>query len=123
MEKRGSLDKERYLFIYTRKKLEFHSKMSLVYCLMGLEGGCKSTPNTLYTSNDVRAVDAGVGNRLISTTGSCIRYSDLFGNFAVLPEVVVRITFHGCVPNVFMASALFFGGPCQDGDHGGRIEL
>ena len=68
MEKRGSLDKERYLFIYTKKKLELHSKMSIVYCLMGLEEGCKSTPNTLYTSNDVRAVDAGVGNvwRLMS---------------------------------------------------------
>ena len=45
MAKRTLFDKDRYLFIYIRKRLEFHSKMSLIYCLMDFEGGCKSTPN------------------------------------------------------------------------------
>ena len=39
-----SLDKERCISIYTRKKLGLHSKICLIYCLMGLERGCKSTP-------------------------------------------------------------------------------
>ena len=45
-KKRIPLDKERYLFIYTKKKLGLHSKIDIIYCLMGLEGVCKSTPNT-----------------------------------------------------------------------------
>ncbi|WZY69888.1 hypothetical protein YC2023_002128 [Brassica napus] len=45
MEKKRSFDKESCISIYTKKKLGLHSKMSLVYCLMGLEVGCKSTPN------------------------------------------------------------------------------
>ncbi|WZY78128.1 hypothetical protein YC2023_024512 [Brassica napus] len=42
---RRRVQSQKYLFIYTRKKLELHNKMSLIYCLMDLEGGCKSTPN------------------------------------------------------------------------------
>lgn len=38
-------NKERCISIYTRKKLELYNKMSLIYCLMGLEGECKSIPN------------------------------------------------------------------------------
>ena len=33
------------LFIYTKKKLGLHSKIGLAHCLMGLERGCKFTPN------------------------------------------------------------------------------
>ncbi|WZY77675.1 hypothetical protein YC2023_024059 [Brassica napus] len=45
MEKKRSLDKESCISLYTKKKLGFHSKMGLIYCLMGFEVGCKSTPN------------------------------------------------------------------------------
>ena len=38
------------LLIYRKICLGFSSQMGLVHCLMGLEGGCKSTPNRVYTS-------------------------------------------------------------------------
>ena len=34
------------LLIYRKICLGFFSQMGLVHCLMGLEGGCKSTPNS-----------------------------------------------------------------------------
>ena len=44
MEKRRIFVKEMCPFIYTRKSIEFSNEMSLINCLMGLEGGYKSTP-------------------------------------------------------------------------------
>ena len=38
-------DKEMCISIYISKKLELHSKIDIIYCVIGFEGGCKFTTN------------------------------------------------------------------------------
>ena len=57
----------RCVSIYTSKKLWFHSKMSLINCLMDLEGGCKSTPNSKppeFVEREMKSISMNFTNRV-----------------------------------------------------------
>ena len=57
MEEEIPISHKEELLIYRKICLGFSSQMGLAHCLMGLEGGCKFTPN--IEAGGLRALKSG----------------------------------------------------------------